>query len=154
MTLNRIFLPALLAVAIVAGLAIKTARYRPVHEMGEAEGVKALGLLMAKHGWTADAGRSAGYPFTYASFVKAGCGRPLIVAMLRDGAELVDDVKLALGPDVGFVERGQSPDVVATRLHGTVSWWLSGRDLLAVSPAPTSNDGPCAGPTAAEWSRL
>lgn len=153
MTFRRIVLPALLAAAIVAGLVIKTARYRPLHAAGEADGLAAITALMLKHGWREVPGRGAGYPFTYASFVKEGCGRPLIVAVLGDATELIDDVKLALGPDVGLLERGQSPDAVAPALPGTLGSWLSGHNLVAVSPAPASTGGLCAGPTAAEWSR-
>lgn len=143
-----------IAAAIVAGLAVKTQRYGPQFSAGTSGHEPALAAFMILHGWTLVPDKSPGYPFVSATFVRTGCNVPVVVALLGNVADLADDVRLALGPNVRFLERGRRPQGAAVGLARRFADWMSTRDVLAVSPAPPVSESTCSGPSLDDWSAV
>lgn len=154
MTPARMLVLVAALAASLAGLAFKTHRYASQFDEPDTANMGTLATFMATQGWTpVPAAAAGGYPFTYIRFAKAGCPRPLVVATLGRDRELADDVRLALGPDVGFIERipGGEPNG-KVGLAGRLTHWLAPPELLAVAPAPREHGGECSGPSLADWS--
>ena len=119
--------------ALALGLGLKAERYAGRFADHSAENQARVAAVLASEGWLAIPNAGTPLPFAFATFAKPGCGAKLMVARLGSSRELVDEVRLALGPDVGFIE--------TTAALG----------LLAVAPASASNAGPCSAPSAGRW---
>lgn len=123
----------LAALALAVGLGLKSYRYADRFAPGDGKDIARITDVLTAAGWTAVPRDGIALPFALASFSKPGCSAELTVAPLGFSREFVDEMRLALGPDVGFVESG------------------SGLGLLAVSPAQQAPAGACSAPATGAW---
>lgn len=124
------------ALVLAVGLGLKAERYAGRFADHKADDQARVAAVLAKDGWSPVANAGAPLPFDFATFAKPGCTGNVVIATLGSSRELVDEVKLALGPGTGFVETA-----------GPLG-------LLAVWPAPAAGDARCSAPAADRWPQL
>lgn len=151
---------AVALLAVLLGLGLKGHRYAGRFSDHTAADQLRLSGFLGKAGWLPAETAITGLPFAALTFVKAGCPAPLIVASLGTTLELADDVRMALGEDVAFLQDGEpvrDPALFGSQL-GDLTRSLRTADeapgtlhLLAVAPAPRTAAAVCAPPPLASW---
>jgi len=142
---------ALVGLLIAAGLGLKVDRYAGQFEDRQAEDLKRIAAFLAPGGWSPVPHDGRPLPFAFVTLAKPGCGAKLIVAPLGSSHELIDEVRLALGPDLAFVETSKGQP---SRLAGLLGQAENQLGLLAVSPAPGSATAGCQTPSLARWREI
>lgn len=160
-------LAAALVSALIAGLALKLARYGQEPKVAEQPFVAALQAFLADQGWMPTS-PSGGYDrgaYAVHSFQKDGCTAPLLVIVLGPHDGLAALVRRDLGPDLAFLQNGGIREQPALwRYHLETIWRALGRatglhrrpsaPLVAIAPAPRSESAPCGPPSPASWQAL
>ena len=143
----------LLAVALVIsfGLAFKAHRYAGQFEDRDAENLARIAVVAAAGGWTPIEATGVKLPFVHATFAKPGCATQLRIAPLGDSRELVAEVQLAFGPDVGFVETGVASGGRGFSLLRLFAPDRKSLGRIAISPAPADGPAACRAPSAGQW---
>lgn len=149
MTTRKIAL-ALSIVLVALGLALKVQRYASQFEDRSAAALTQITAFLASEGWIATSNSGPRLPFTYMTFAKTGCAGNLIVVPLGSSRELVAEVQLALGTDVGLVEAAGVP-AGPGGLSALFARERAGPGMLAVSPAPGPAPSPCGSPPVGQW---
>jgi len=139
------------ALAIALGLAFKGHRYAGQFEDREAENLARIAAVAAAGGWTQVEGAGVKLPFVHATFTKPGCANQLRVAPLGESRELVAEVQLAFGPDVGFIDTGTVSGSQDFSLLGLFAKDYKSLGRIAISPAPADNPSTCGAPAAGRW---
>ena len=129
------------AIVIALGLGLKAQRYAGQFEDRQAEDLQRIAAFVAPGGWSPVPHTGTPLPFAFVTFAKPGRARKLTVVPLGSSRELVDEVRLALGSDVGFVETGKSVPRGWAALFAPAP---SALGLLAMSPAPAAGRRPWA----------
>lgn len=163
MTAPRTFL-AIVLVAVV-GVALKIDRYRARGEAGGAAAQTQVATIMGAHGWSAaqSSNDTAAAPYPLQVFVRAGCGAPVVVALLDGNAESATFFRLQHGGDAGFMQQGlvAHPGGLERQVSGLLDdlQRFAGAPqrrqmpVLAIAPAPVAEPEPCQGPPASAWQR-
>jgi hypothetical protein len=114
--------------------------------------------LAGRHGLTPDGGNAIQY------FVRPGCPDLLAVAVVPRAPEAASMVRLALGPDMRWLEGGtlyQDPPLVRQTVRALLAAAIARlggpadrvMPILAIAPAPGAT-GACAAPDADAWKAL
>jgi len=162
--MNRQSLMALVVVlALVVGVARKVGRYGERSETTAQTAATHIAEVMSAYGWsTAELpSGNSGSVYQQKTFLKPGCAKPVVVAILGGNAEGASFFRLQHGGDAAFIQgdvvdqpSGMRRQLIGmahgiARMLGVASKAPS--PVLAVSPAPSVSASQCSGPPVAAW---
>ena len=154
-----------IVLALAAGVALKVGRYAERGDPGAAAAHDYVARVMFSHGWARAAGSPDEVQNLYApmAFERAGCGEPVVVAVMGGNAEGAEFFRLQHDGNAAFIQQAvvDRPSGLARhwdtiggfwgRMTGAVS--SSALPVLAISPAPTAGNAGCGGPPIEAWQR-
>lgn len=155
------FLIVVLALAV--GVALKVTRYSDRGDVASTAAEAHIAQVMSAHGWSQakSPDDATGTIYVQKAFVRLGCERPVIVAILGGNAEGASFFRQQHGADSAFIQEkvvdhpsglhrqvtGMVRDVV--RMLGLPA--KAPTSVLAIAPAPGTTETECSGPPAAAW---
>ncbi len=155
---------AAIVVALAVGVALKVGRYAERGDPGAAAAHDYVVRVMSFHGWALAAGSREEVHNLYApmAFERAGCGEPVVVAVMGGNAEGAEFFRLQHDGDAAFIQQAvvERPSGFARHWDAIGGFW--GRmtaasnsviPVLAISPAPASGNPGCGGPPVEAWQR-
>jgi len=158
-------LPLIIIVILTSALLLKSIRYLDAMPAQRDFSTKhALSDFMDHHGWSINmAGKIRDQSlFSSLTYTKPGCDRHVTIAVLSDNIELGNFIENVLGDDRAVFQNSEFSDnqrAFQLSLEPTTN---AVRKLLqnpaprklpaiAISPAPSLNDTPCAPPAKKQW---
>lgn len=116
-------------VAMTAGAILKLNRYEGRFLPNDGKDMAQVSAILAAQGWSAGKNVGGQLPFSLAAYSKPGCPGELLVAPLGFSREMVDDARLAMGPETLFLESGSTLGLLAIsqpKVHPLTSCSLPG----------------------------
>ncbi|MBL8566314.1 MAG: hypothetical protein JNM89_11415 [Hyphomicrobiaceae bacterium] len=151
--------------ALAVGVALKVGRYAERGDPGAVAAHDYVVRVMASYGWAPADGPPDEVRNLYApmAFERAGCGDPVVVAVMGGNAEGAEFFRLQHDGDAAFIQQEvvARPSGFARHWDAIGGFWgkmtgagsSSAMPVLAISPAPAAGNAGCGGPPVEAWHR-
>ena len=158
-------IPLIVIAVLVCALLLKSIRYLDAMPSDQELSIEhQLSTFMAHHGWSKKSvsGRRDQSLFNSLTYAKLRCDQAITIAVLSDNTELHKFVKNALGDDHTIFQDTEFSDkqhafhleLVPAKI-ATLKFFANPGHVnlppLAISPAPSEKETPCAPPSKEHW---